>query len=77
MVVNTLSGDLFFESWKCVAEGGSMIDLSKRNPASHEILDYGLLGGSRSYYNFDMVTLLQKKPLVAKRLAQHHLDTLL
>jgi len=77
VVVNTLSGDLFFETWKCVAEGGSMIDLSKWDSTSHDQLDCGLLDGNRSFYSFDVVTLLQQKPLVAQRSVKDNLPTCL
>lgn len=73
VVVNFSSDDLSSESWKCIAEGGSMLDLSPRDPASRERLDHGLLGGNRSFYSFDMVTLLQQKPLIAQRSVDHML----
>jgi NADPH:quinone reductase-like Zn-dependent oxidoreductase len=63
IVVNTLAGDLFYESLKCVAEGGSVLDLSR----SHDKLDRSLFAGNRSFYSFDMVTLLQQKPAMAQR----------
>lgn len=66
IVVNTLSGDLFSESWKCVAEGGSMIDLSKGDSTSQEKFPPGL-SVNRSFYSFDIVTLLLQKPLTAQR----------
>ncbi len=66
VVVNTLSGDLFFDSCKCVADSGSMLDFSKRDSSGHEKSDRSLLA-NRSYYSFDMVTLLQKKPSMAQR----------
>lgn len=71
VVVNFFSGDLFPESWKCIAEGGSILDLSPRDSTSREKLDRGLLGGNRSFYSFDVVTLLQQKPLIAQRSVDH------
>jgi NADPH:quinone reductase-like Zn-dependent oxidoreductase len=71
VVVNFFSDDLFSESWKCIAKGGSMLDLSPRDSTSREKLDRGLLGGNRSLYSFDMVTLLQQKPLIAQRSVNH------
>jgi len=73
VVVNILSDDLFYESWKCIAEGGSMLDLSQRDSTSHGKPDRGLLGGNRSLYSFDIVTLLQQKPSMAQRSVEHHL----
>jgi NADPH:quinone reductase-like Zn-dependent oxidoreductase len=69
VVVNFSTDDHFSESWKCIAEGGSMLDLSARDPTSREKLDRSLLGGNRSFYSFDVVTLLQQKPLIAQRSA--------
>jgi NADPH:quinone reductase-like Zn-dependent oxidoreductase len=71
VVVNFVSDDLFSESLKCIAEGGSMLDLSPRDSTSHEKLDRGLPGGNQSFYRFDMVTLLQQKPLMAQRSVNH------
>ncbi len=67
VVLNFVSDDLFSKSWKCIAEGGSMLDLSPQDSTSREKLDRALLGGNRSFYSFDMVTLLQQKPAVAQR----------
>ena len=66
MVINTLSGDLFSDSCKCIADGGSMIDLSISDLAGHG-LSSNLLDGNRNYYNFNMVNLLRQKPSVAQR----------
>jgi NADPH:quinone reductase-like Zn-dependent oxidoreductase len=71
VVVNTLSGDLFFESCKCVAEGGSMIDFSKWD-STHESFDRNILGENRNFYSFDIVTMLQQKPSLAQRSVQHY-----
>lgn len=73
MVVNTLSDHLFYASWKCVAKGGSMLNLSQWDSAGHEKSDRGQLGGNLSIYSFDIVTLLLQKPSMAKRLVKHHL----
>lgn len=70
VVVNNLSGDLFVESWKCVVEGGSMIDLSMWDSSSHDKFPRGLLGKNRSYHSLDMVATLQQKPSMAKRFVQ-------
>lgn len=67
VVVTFVTDDLFSDSWKCIAEGGSMLDLSPRDSTTREKLDRSVLGGNRSFYSFDMVALLQQKPSIAQR----------
>lgn len=73
VVVNFSSDGHSYNRWKCIAEGGSILELSKRDPSGHEKLDCSLLGGNRSFYAFDMVTLLQQKPSMAHRSVEPHL----
>ena len=75
--MNTSSSGLLYESWKCIAEGGSMLDLSQGDYTSHEKFDRGQLGRNRSFYSFDMAALLQQKPSMAQRLVEHHLHIFL
>lgn len=75
VVVNTLSGDLLHASWQCVAEGGNMIELGRRDIAGHGTLDLGLFDGNRSFHGVDIAALLHQKPKVAQRYAtQEHLN---
>ena len=64
VVVSTCSNELFMESWKCLAEGGTMIDL---DPNSNEHFDRSHFGGNRNFCSFDIVTLFQQKPMMAQR----------
>jgi hypothetical protein len=74
VVVNFSSDGHSYNRWKCVAEGGSILELS---PSGHEKLDHSLLGGNRGFYAFDMVTLLQQKPSMARRSVEPHLPIFL
>ena len=67
VVVNSLSGDLLHESWKCVAEGGNMIELGRRDLAGHGKLDLSIFDGNRSFHGVDIAALLHQKPKVARR----------
>ena len=69
VVVNFSSDALSYERWKCLAEGGSMLELSHGPNSGQENGDHGLLRGNRSFYAFDMVNLLQQKPSMAQRSA--------
>lgn len=68
IVINSLSGNLRQDSWKCVSEGGSVIDLGGRDSSGHASLDLGLLDGNRSFHNIDIAALFLHRPKVARRL---------
>lgn len=67
VVVNLLSGDLLHESWKCVAEGGNMIELSGRDITGHGKLDMIMFGGNRGFHGIDIPALIAQKPSLAAR----------
>lgn len=67
IVVNSLSGELLHESWKCVAEGGNMIDISGKDVAGHGKLDMALFNGNRGFHGLDMASLVSKKPSLTRR----------
>ena len=67
IVVNSLPGDLLYESWKCVAEGGNMIELGRHKVAGHGMLDLGLFDGNRSFHGVDIAALFRQKQKVARR----------
>lgn len=77
VVVNFSSDGHSYNRWKCIAEGGSILELRQRDPSGREKLDCSLLGGNRSFYAFDMVTLLQQKPSMAHRSVEPHLPIFL
>jgi len=67
VAVNSLSGDLLHETWRCVAEGGNMIELGRREIAGHGMLDLGQFDGNRSFHGVDIAALIYQKPKVALR----------
>lgn len=67
VVVNLLSGDLLHESWKCVAAGGNMIELSGMDITGHGRLDMTMFGGNRGFHGIDIPTLITQKPSLAPR----------
>ncbi|KAK8074380.1 hypothetical protein PG997_009043 [Apiospora hydei] len=70
VVVNRLAGDLLHESWKCVAEGGNMIELSGRDGTGHGKLDMAMFGGNRGFHGVDITALIAQKPSLAPRLLE-------
>ncbi|XP_014551027.1 hypothetical protein COCVIDRAFT_113947 [Bipolaris victoriae FI3] len=74
VVVNLLSGDLLHESWKCVAEGGNMIELSGRDITGHGKLDMTMFGGNRGFHGIDIPALIAQKPSLAARFLKVIMD---
>ncbi|KAF2130682.1 ketoacyl-synt-domain-containing protein [Dothidotthia symphoricarpi CBS 119687] len=74
VVVNLLSGDLLHESWKCVAAGGNMIELSGRDITGHGRLDMTMFGGNRGFHGIDIPTLITQKPSLAPRFLKATMD---
>ncbi|KAL4789956.1 putative polyketide synthase [Aspergillus venezuelensis] len=54
MVLNSLSGELLHETWKCVAPHGKMIEIGKRELIGHGRLDMQPFVANRSYCCVDI-----------------------
>ncbi|GIC84208.1 type I polyketide synthase [Aspergillus udagawae] len=72
VVLNSLSGELLRASWQCVAEGGSMIEISKRDLLCRAQLAMSPFLANRSYIGVDIATL----PLIEPTWVQEHLVTI-
>ncbi|KAM7200788.1 hypothetical protein V8F33_003719 [Rhypophila sp. PSN 637] len=70
VVVNSLSGELLHASWKCVAEGGNMVDLSGKDVAGNAKLDMAMFEGNRGFHGLDIAALVSSKPATARRLLE-------
>ncbi|RYP85129.1 hypothetical protein DL769_001033 [Monosporascus sp. CRB-8-3] len=70
VVVNSLAGELLHSSWNCVAEGGSLIELSGRDAAAHGKLDMAMFAGNRGFHGFDIAALITQRPSMARRLLE-------
>lgn len=73
VVVNLLTGDLLHESWKCVAEGGNMFELSGKDISGRGKLDMAMFGGNRGFHGINITALVAQKPSLAAR----YLDTMM
>lgn len=67
IVLNSLEGELLHSSWTCVAEGGTLIDLSGRDAASHGKLDMAMFTGNRGFQGLDISALITQRPSVARQ----------
>ncbi|KAH7141540.1 putative polyketide synthase [Dactylonectria estremocensis] len=54
VVLNSLVGDLLDESWRCIAAGGTMVELGKRDMLDRKTLSMEPFGRNASYRCFDM-----------------------
>ncbi|GMF92903.1 unnamed protein product [Aspergillus oryzae] len=62
VVLNSLSGEQLHASWKCVAEGGSMIEIGKRDLLGRGKLAMSPFLANRSYIGADIATLSVLEP---------------
>jgi hypothetical protein len=53
-ILNSLTGDLLDESWRCVAAEGTMVELGKRDMLDRKSLSMEPFGRNASYRCFDM-----------------------
>lgn len=67
LALNSLSGDLLHATWKCVAEFGKMIDISKGDMLGAGALDLGSFLGGRSYTGFHLDALVTSRPDIVRR----------
>jgi NADPH:quinone reductase-like Zn-dependent oxidoreductase len=54
VVLNSLSGELLHESWKCVAEHGKMIEIGKRDFFGGAQLNMSLFEANRTFIGVDL-----------------------
>lgn len=70
IVLNSLSGEQLHASWQCVAQGGSMIEIGKRDLLGRGQLAMNSFLANRSYIGVDIATLPSLEPeWVQKQLA--------
>ena len=54
VILNSLTGDILDESWRCIAEGGTMVELGKKDMLDRNTLSMEPFGRNASYRCFDM-----------------------
>lgn len=68
VVLNTLSGDLLHASWRCVAPGGTLVELGKKDIVSRDKLSLVPFDDNRTFTAVDMARLAEQEPDVVGRL---------
>ncbi|KAI1170391.1 putative polyketide synthase [Nemania sp. FL0916] len=54
IILNSLTGDLLDASWRCIAEGGTMVELGKKDHIDRNVLSMEPFARNASYRCFDM-----------------------
>ena len=54
VILNSLTGDILDESWRCIADGGTMVELGKKDMLDRNTLSMEPFGRNASYRCFDM-----------------------
>lgn len=54
VIINSLTGQLLEESWRCIREGGTMVELGKKGILDRNYLSMEPSGRNVSYRCFDM-----------------------
>jgi NADPH:quinone reductase-like Zn-dependent oxidoreductase len=68
VILNSLTGDGFRESWKCLNKFGRFIEIGKRESGSKARLDVDSMDSNASFISLDMFTLIAERPKIVKRL---------
>lgn len=74
VVLNSLSGDLLHASWGCVASGGTLVELGKRDVVAGTRLAMAPFDDNRSFVAVDMARLAIQNPSVVGGLLERTLD---
>jgi NADPH:quinone reductase-like Zn-dependent oxidoreductase len=72
VVLNSLSGNLLHASWRCVAIGGKMVELGKRDFLGHGMLSMDLFQANRAFFGVDIGELEHELPEKAKEYVLHY-----
>ncbi|KAJ5168895.1 uncharacterized protein N7482_004489 [Penicillium canariense] len=66
LVLNSLAGELLLASWECVAEGGMMVEIGKRDLMGHAMLPMDRFLANRSFVGVDILSLAKSRPQVVR-----------
>ena len=66
IILNSLTGNLLEESWLCVADGGNMIEIGKRDMLDRNTLSMAPFNRNASYRAVDMSHKSIPEPVVQR-----------
>lgn len=70
VIINSLTGDLLDASWRCIAEGGTMVEIGKKDLLARNSLAMDPFLRNASYRGFDMSHKHVTDTLIAQLIAQ-------
>ena len=76
VVLNSLSGELLHATWQCVAPGGCMLEIGKRDFLGRAQLAMHLFEENRAYFGIDLSRLALSEPEALQELLQKTMDLL-
>ncbi|PMD30149.1 hypothetical protein L207DRAFT_592910 [Hyaloscypha variabilis F] len=68
LALNSLSGELLHETWRCIADFGTMVEIGKRDILGAGKLDMDVFLANRSYCCVDLDQVVAQKPWVINKL---------
>jgi NADPH:quinone reductase-like Zn-dependent oxidoreductase/acyl carrier protein len=74
--LNSLSGELLHATWQCVAPGGCMLEIGKRDFLGRARLAMHLFEENRAYFGIDLSRLSMSHPIATKALLHQTMDLL-
>ena len=72
--LNSLSGELLHATWQCVAPGGCMLEIGKRDFIGRARLAMHLFEENRAYFGIDLSRLSMSDPIALKVLLHQTMD---
>ncbi|KAL4875728.1 putative polyketide synthase [Aspergillus karnatakaensis] len=76
VVLNSLAGELLHASWKCVAAGGKMFELGKRDFLGHGMLSMDAFMANRAFFGVDLDAFTKCRPSRLLELARDYFKLL-
>ncbi|KUJ12798.1 putative polyketide synthase [Mollisia scopiformis] len=70
IILNSLTGELLDESWRCVADGGHMIEIGKKDILARNSLSLEPFNRNASFHGVDMSHEQNSDELIAKLLSE-------
>jgi NADPH:quinone reductase-like Zn-dependent oxidoreductase len=67
LALNSLSGELLHETWRCIADFGTMVEIGKRDILGAGKLDMDVFLANRSYCCVDLDQVVAQKPWVINK----------
>lgn len=74
--LNSLSGELLHATWQCVAPGGCMLEIGKRDFLGRAQLAMHLFEENRAYFGIDLSRLSLSEPVAMQALLHQTMDLL-